>query len=256
MNPKLIPDRWQRILSLVEQDKSATIERIAGALGKSTATVRRDLARLAQRGLLKRVRGGAVSAPQPYLGRTLAESRASNPQVKEQIGRAAAALLSPGDCLMLDGGFTAYQVAKHLPPGPFSVVTNSFDVAQVLVDRTDVSLVLIGGTLNVRTGTTVGGLAEQQILQHSADKAVLGTDAVSLQEGVTSPNPDTARTKKAIVARSRILIVVADHTKLGRLEVHHVAPAQAITTLVTDAKADKSLVAAFRAAGVDVVLAK
>lgn len=254
MKKRLLPDRWEQIINLVERQGSATVEQIASALGVSPATVRRDLTQIEERGLIKRTRGGAEPSPQVRFDRTLAESRGEYPELKEFIGAAAAELVEPGDTLMIDGGFTTYQVARHLVGKDLTVVTNSFDVTQALVDSESVSLVLIGGELNITSGTTVGPLTESQIAQLRADKAILGANGLTAEAGLTSPNPFTAQTKRAMIAASREVIIVADHTKLGRIALYAVAPIGAICTLVTDDKANPELIDAIRSAGVEVVI--
>lgn len=255
MNGVFIPERWERIIDMVKLQGRASVEEIAQSLGVSPTTVRRDLARIHEKGLIKRTRGGAAPSQHVRVGPTLAESRLINPSEKDIIGKAASGLVSDDDTLMIDGGFTTYQVARHIQSTNLTVITNSLDVAQILATRESIIVITIGGELNPVTGTLTGPVAEQQILGYWADWAILGADAVSPGEGLTSPNPLTAQTKKAMIQSSHCLIVVADHTKLGRFAPHRVAPCSAIGTLVTDDKADPGIVEAFRNAGVNVIVA-
>lgn len=255
MNGAMITERWEKILDLVDRHGTVTVEEVSRELGVSMATVRRDLARVHQKGLIERTRGGAAAAPKVRMYHTLAESRRIHPEEKERVGRAAAGLVNAGETLMIDGGFTTYQVARHIAAGRVTVVSNSFDVAQALVGRDDVTLLFIGGTLNLVTGTTVGPNTHEQILALWADKAILGADAVSPTQGLSSPHPDAAQTKRSMIRRSGRLIVVADHSKLGGSMLYHVAPVQAIATLVTDDGAEPAVLEAFRAAGVEVRVA-
>lgn len=255
MRRVVIPERWERIIALVDHQGNVTVEQVAQEIGISPATVRRDLDRIEKRGLIQRTRGGAMPSPRARIGATLAESRRINPTEKELIGRATAELVEPGDILMIDGGFTTYQVARHLQATDITVVTNSIDVLQVLVGREGVTLVLLGGDLNIRSGTTVGTITEHQIRQFNADKVILGTDAVSPEEGISVPLSQTAQTKRAMIEQSREVILAADFSKIGRSTLYRVAPAEAISTLVTDERADKGLLDAFRAVGVEVVVA-
>lgn len=251
----IIPQRWERIIDLVEERGGATVEQIAQALEISAATVRRDLVHVSNRGLVSRTRGGAAPSPQVRTGHTLAESRKINPTEKELIGRAAAQLVRSGDTLMIDGGFTTYQVACQITASGITVVTNSVDVVQALAGRRDVTMVVIGGGLNVETGTIAGPMAAKQILQFGADRAILGADAISPKTGLSSPSALTVQTKKAMIGRSREVVVVADSTKLGRVALYEVAPLDVVGTLVTDDRADESVLEAFRAAGVHVIVA-
>lgn len=255
MKRRIIPERWEQIIEMLENQGSLSVEQISQALGVSSATVRRDLALIHQRGLIKRTRGGAEPSPQMREDRTLSESRKINPDEKEIIGAAAAELIRSGDTLMVDGGFTTYQVARQVNVGDITVVTNSIDVVNAMTNRDDVTLVIIGGELNRTSGTTVGPMTESQLLLLRADKAILGANAISPEEGVSSPNPYTAQTKRAMVHGSREVIVVADHSKLGKLAAYSVAPIESISVLVTDDKADNEILDAFRSAGVEVIIA-
>jgi len=251
----MVPDRWEQIIQLVEEHGGVTVEQIAQAIEISPATVRRDLARIYQRGLIKRTRGGAEPSQQAPTKTTLAESRKINPTEKELIGRVVAELIEPGDILMIDGGFTTYQVAKNIAANDVTVITNSLDVAHVLAGRENIRLVVIGGELSVESGTTVGHSTEQQILPLSADKAILGADAISPEDGITTQSSLTAQTKNAMIRCSRELIIVADYSKLGRSALYRVSSIENITTLVTDDKADEAIRDAFRNAGVEVLVA-
>ncbi|MCX8052883.1 MAG: DeoR/GlpR family DNA-binding transcription regulator [Armatimonadetes bacterium] len=251
----IIPERWERIVDLVESMGQASVDDIARALDVSAPTVRRDLARLQQRGLISRFHGGARPSARALPGFTITQSRRVNPKEKEAIGRAAAALVQLGSCVVIDGGFTAYQVARHIEVPDVKVITNSLDVAQVLATRRDVTLVMLGGEVLVESGTTVGPTAVAQLAELVADVAFLGANAISIEEGLCADMQLTAETKKAMIRTVREVVVVADHSKLGRSALHRVAPTQALNVLVTDDKADPSVLDSFRAAGVRVIVA-
>lgn len=255
MNGTLIPERWEQILDMLDAQGGATVEEMAEVLGVSASTIRRDLAGIQRKGLIKRTRGGAMPQSHVRVGLTLADSRRLNPEEKEIIGEAAALFVKNDDTVMIDGGFTTYQVARNIQANNLTVITNSLDVAQTLAGRKDITLIVIGGELSVETGTNLGSFAQNQVEMLWADKAIIGTDAVSPEHGVSSPNPMTADTKKSMVASSRELIVVADHTKLGRFSPYRVASCEQINILVTDSQADPVIVDAFRDHGVEVVVA-
>jgi DeoR/GlpR family transcriptional regulator of sugar metabolism len=189
------------------------------------------------------------------VGPTLAESRRICPREKELIGREAAMLVSDGDALVIDGGYTTYQVAINLKARNLSVVTNSLDVVRALLPRDDVSLILIGGEISRTSGTMVGPISENQLHHFNAAKAILGADAVDPEHGLCSPLHSTAQTKQAMIRSARELIVVADALKLGRSALYRVAPLEAVSTLVTDDRADPDILEAFRACGTEVVVA-
>ena len=255
MNGVFLPDRWEEIINFIEENGNVTVEEIAEKLKISPATARRDIVKIHEKGLISRTRGGA--APGPYLraGQTIAESRKVNPEEKEIIGKAASKLVKNGDVIMVDGGFTTYQAVRYIEARPLTVVTTSVDVVQALARRDDVKLVVVGGELNMLVGATAGPAAEQQILGLMADKAILGADALSPEHGLSCSGPLIAQNKKAMIARSREIIVLADHTKLGVVALYNVVQPDKINILVTSDKADKDILDAFRKSGVEVITA-
>lgn len=252
----ILPERWEQILAMVAQHGGATVEQIGLTLGISEATVRRDLARIEARGLITRTRGGASPLQHLPAGPTIAESRHINPEAKARIGRAAARLIQAGDTVILDGGFTTYQVARCLNAQPVAVITNSIDVVQALLPKAETRIILIGGEVSRTSGTAVGPQADLQLAQLQAAKAIVGADALSLEAGLCSPDPQTAQTKRAMASCARELIVVADHTKLGKYATYKATPLESITTLVTDSQADPEILEAFKRAGLEIILAE
>jgi DeoR/GlpR family transcriptional regulator of sugar metabolism len=255
MRTTLIPDRWQRIIDIVALGQGAAVSQLAAEIGASEATIRRDLRRIGNLGLIQRTRGGAEPVSDVALMRNYDSSLESRSADKLAIGRCAAVLLVPGETIMMDGGATTLQVARHLPQGAFTVVTTSLDIANVLSRRADVRLVLVGGDVNTLIGTTTGPTAQEQILQMGANKAVLGADAISPENGISSPSSLTAGNKRAMVLRSREVIVVADSSKIGRFALYHVPHVEKIKVLVTDARAPSEIVQQFRSAGITVIIA-
>ncbi len=251
----ILSERWERILDLLYRDGGVVpVQDIADGAGVSLATARRDLTRLEARGLIVRTRGGASAAQRMWSGPTMAESRHILPEFKSAVGRRAAQLVQPGEVVMLDAGFTTSQVACHIQARPLTVVTNSFDVATALVGRDGVSIILLGGELEESLGATHGPLTEMHIRQLSADKAILGADAISARDGLGTPLASVAKLKQLMVEHSNEVIVVADHSKVGRSALYRAAPASAVTRLVTDDLAPAQALDALRAAGVEVIL--
>lgn len=255
MKRVIVPERWERVIDLVQERGRVSVEEIAQILGISAPTVRRDLARIQQRGLIRRTWGGAEPSPKTMPGITFAESRRVHPREKELIGRVAAGMIKTGDCVMIDGGFTTCQLARNIEASHLKVVTNSLDVAQAIASRRDLTLVMLGGEWLPESGTMVGPTTQRQLEDLYADKAFLGANTFSTEGGMGADLELTAQTKKTMIAKAREVIVVADHYKLGSSALYRVAPVEAITTLVTDDQADPALLDTFRKAGVKVVVA-
>lgn len=252
-NGVIVLQRWDEIRAVVEQRGKVTVEELAERFGVSGSTIRRDLVEMQRRGLVVRARGGAVTARPVAFDRPLSESGTLYVEFKEKLGAAAAALVSAGETVMLDAGSTTYQVASRLPGG-VTLVTNSFDSARAAMRRGDVQVLMIGGLAQDHPGATVGPGAELQIRSFRADVAVLGINGISPEAGLTTPNVLVAQIKRAMIAQSRRLVVVADHTKVGVETLCQVAHVRDVEILVTDSGADGEVIEAIEAEGVRVIV--
>ena len=207
--------RHEQIARLIEEKGSATVEEIVGTLNVSPATARRDLSKMHRLGLISRTRGGAMRTMQAAFDRGFAESQRIFMPEKEAIGRLAASLIEPGDTVILDGGSTTYQVAQHLEARNVVVVSNAFGVMSALMPKQDIEVIMVGGLLSRHSGVAVGPDAVRMFQQLNADKAIIGTNGISVEAGLTIPTRLVAEAKQAIAEHCRQLIVVADHSKLG-----------------------------------------
>ncbi len=256
--PVLLTDRWEKILDLVHANNGATMKELCAHVGMSPNTARRDLEALQKRGLILRTHGRILpcTSHAKHTKLTLAESRTVNAELKTAVGRAAAGLIGRHETVLIDGGFTTAQVAEHIDLEELHVVTNSLDVANILAPRHGIDLILIGGDLWRDTGSMIGLFALDQVNRINADKAILGIDAISAMEGVSCFNSEMALMKRAMTSRSKQLIAVADHTKIGKFCKYTWADLAKVTTLVTDSLVDPQLLAMLRSSGVNVVVAQ
>lgn len=202
----------------------------------SEATIRRDLTFLERSGYLQRSHGGAISDGQREL--PVSNRLGTMAEAKQQIAHTAAGLVQEGHAVGLTGGTTTQQVARELArAGPGTVVTNALNVAMELV-RADIRLVVIGGELRERSLELVGPLAEPVADRINLDILFAGVDGISSGGGLTTHNPLEARINRVLLERSRRVVVVADHTKIGRATFAHIAPIELVSDLVTDSSAD------------------
>lgn len=249
-------ERRLKIMALLEEEKVVAVSDLSALFGVSEATIRRDLRKLEREGLLRRIYGGAIflgeggrRAPKPELDPFL--------EAKRRIGRAAAELVKDGDTISLQAGSTTLQVAKSLRmKNELTVLTNDLDIAQELSRSPGITVNLSGGILRRGSRVLVGPLAEQTMSQFHVDKAILGVSAISLTEGLTNIDLLDAQIKRAMIKVADEVIVVADHSKLGKVHFAKVAPITAIHKLVTDEGISPEDVKAFEAQGVEVIIAK
>lgn len=248
-------ERRQQLLEYLARHELADVESLARALEASPATVRRDLQELADRGVITRTRGGAALITNgfghepPYIARAtenLAEKRA--------IAQLASTFIREGEVVALDVGSTTLELAKYLRDRHnLTVFTASLPIAQVLI-QSDVLVILVGGALRKRELSLAGSVATQTISQFHFDKMFLGTAGVSVNDGFTDFGIEDVEVKKSFLARSKQVIALADHTKVGRVSLATTAPLAAVRKLVTDAGVDPALVEALRQAGLEVLV--
>jgi len=225
-------ERRRRILELVAERGAVRVAELVELLGVSEFTVRRDLAALAALGALERSHGGAV----PPGGRLPPILPVERSGAKRAIGRAAAALVQPGETLFLNGGSTTLEVFRHLAV-PVTVITNN--VLAALEPARDVELILLGGHVRPDpTGRTVVGPFATELLRRTfATRAVLGVGGVSAEAGVTTPVAAEAEIATWMIEHTRgPVVVVADRSKLGAVTDFAVCPLERVDVLVTDAE--------------------
>ncbi|WP_153393754.1 DeoR/GlpR family DNA-binding transcription regulator [Ornithinicoccus halotolerans] len=237
-------DRRDEILRLVREEGYVNAAALAQRLNVDTSTVRRDLARLEQLGLVDRSHGGAIrrrDEPEvPY--QVKLEQRVAE---KEAIGRAAAAQVPDGGSVMLDSGSTTLMVARALSGRRnLTVVTADVRIAAELVTRPDVRLIVPGGESVPDTTTVVSQEAVELVQRMHVDLTVLGVDALD-RDGATSFTSTVVPLKRAMIASGRRTVIVADSSKLGRRQLVRVASLEEVDEVITDAGADPRLVDQF-----------
>jgi DeoR/GlpR family transcriptional regulator of sugar metabolism len=250
----LSSDRQAVIVRELRARGRVTVTEIAGIAGCSEMTVRRDLDVLARDGVVRRVRGAAVSAligeETPFPVRLRAASAA-----KQRIGQVAAGMLADGETVVIDSGTTALAVATALTERRLTVLPLSLHAATALAGRPGIRLVLPGGDLRPTELAFVGPLTEYALDQLRFDAVVLGCCGLSARDGLTGHDVAESAVKRAAIRAAGRVIAVADGTKWGTTAFSRICPTEQVDLAVTDDEAPAELVAAFTAAGVEVVRA-
>jgi DeoR/GlpR family transcriptional regulator of sugar metabolism len=253
----LIAERRRRILEQVRLRGYASFRDLAEVVGISESTVRRDLRAMVDEGLLGATRGGAThvnhAVPDQPRGIPAADPMAAE---RRAIAKRAAELVEPAGAILLGPGRTTTQLASCLPDaGPLTVITNSVPVTNALLDAEHIDLVMVGGTLGRSIAAFVGPMTEQSLKGLRGAQVFISGEGVTVDRGLTTPNVFAAATDMALVAAARQVIVLADHTKLGRDTMCQTVPTQRIDVLITDSGADPAVVQALADTGVDVLVA-
>ncbi|WP_422926134.1 DeoR/GlpR family DNA-binding transcription regulator [Singulisphaera sp. PoT] len=251
----LAETRRRILLDLLARHGFATLDGLVKALGVSESTVRRDLESLDLAGSVKRTHGGAV-----YLGEVksivpLEDRAATLAAEKQAIGRAAAELIEDGDAVLLDGGTTTLEVARALIGRPLQVVTNSLPIAQLLASSSTIDLILIGGYVYPRTGVALGPLAIATMQGIRVRRAILGAGGI-VAEGIYNANLLLVETERQMMSCGQEVMIVADHTKFGRLALSRLCGLEEIQHIVVDPGLDPEYQALLNANGVTIHMAE
>lgn len=251
----LMLDRRARIATMVRQRGSVRVQELAELFQVSPVTIRTDLVQLEKEGALVRDRGGAVAALPPSALVAFEQRTTQRQEIKERIGRAAAALVDPGDTILLDAGTTVVEMVRHLPQSaPLTVVTNALNVALELRALSDARVLLLGGTINYATFGTLGPIAEQGLDDLNVQKLFLAAETVDLAAGVTDSTLEIAQVKRAMVRAARQVILLADSSKWGRTGFIKVVALNAVHTVIVDEGLPTSDRAALERLGVGVIV--
>ncbi|GCL71745.1 DeoR/GlpR transcriptional regulator [Paenibacillus naphthalenovorans] len=251
--------REEKILEILQKNGTVSVNELIDILQVSPATVRRDLERLEQKNKLRRTYGGAIDIQsvgyEPSYSMRIGDCTVE----KKAIAKAVTQLIQPREIVALDAGTTTTEVAKLLVNiQPLTVVTPSLTIGQMFgeADREEITVILSGGILRSKTLSLVGDLCEEVLLKYRCDKAIIGCNALSPELGAMNTNLLALGVKKSLVSISKKLIVVADHTKIGRTALATSASIEQIDTLVTDWQTPAHLVEEFVNKGIHVIVAQ
>ncbi|WP_369372218.1 DeoR/GlpR family DNA-binding transcription regulator [Promicromonospora sp. Populi] len=246
-------ERLMRTLTYVNEHGAARLTELVRELGVSSATMRRDLAAMADQGLLVRTHGGVRALdPTTEVPVLLRDNRFRDAKVR--IAEHAAGLLPAGRySVAISGGSTTAAVARELASRPdLAIVTNALTTATELASRSNLKVIMTGGVVRSSSLEAVGALAENTFNAVNVGTAFLGTDGISVRGGATTHDETEARTNHAMLAHAEQVVVVADGSKVGRVTLAKMADLAEIDVLVTDSTADPEALVAIAAAGVDV----
>lgn len=226
-------NRQEVILRGLRDRGRVSVDDLAQELDCSAMTVRRDLDRLAGLGLLRRVHGGAVTGstaeetPYPVRSATAVDA-------KRRIAAAAAAMISDGEAVLIDGGTTALEVARRLHDHRLTVTPLSLHVATELGRAGGIRLIMPGGDVRPVELAFVGPLTVHALEVLRFDTAVIGCCGIDAEDGLTGHDLDESAVKAAAIAAARRTVVVADATKWGAGAFARFHDLSKVTTVITD----------------------
>lgn len=226
-------ERHQYILNRINENYRIYITTLSGELGVSDDTLRRDLVELDERGLLTKVHGGAIA--KSGIPHRFADRLNTGIAGKQEMAGKVIPLFQSGDIVLIDGGTTNLEVARLIPTHlEMTVYTNSFPVANALMNHPKLELFFLGGTVFPSSQVTVGIAVYQALQMVRPDWLVLGVCSVHPQQGLTAPDREEAMVKRLMVERAKKTIVLADSHKLNKAEDYIIASLGDVDYLITE----------------------
>jgi DeoR family transcriptional regulator, aga operon transcriptional repressor len=243
-------ERLSEVLRVLAESGVVDVGALAAGFDVSEATVRRDLHLLEEQRMLARTHGGAVAGDVMYELPLRYKAARHHPE-KIRIAREAASRVDDRAIVGLTGGTTTTEVARVLVDrAGLTVVTNALNIAGELAIRSDLKLVVTGGTARPESYELVGPVAERALAEMHLHISIIGVDGVTLDQGLTTHHEIEAHTNRVLLERAGKVVAVADSSKLGLVAFARICPLDAVDELITDTAADPVTIAAIRDAGI------
>ncbi len=234
----LVEERRQRVLDMVRKHGYVALADLVEAIQTSESTVHRDVEYWHREGVLRKTHGGAVYMGAGQTLPPLEERESSQLEEKRLVAQAAVTRIRDGDSVLLDGGTTTLEVARLLVGRAVQIVTNSLPIASLFASRHESDLVLLGGYVYPRTGVALGPWTVRMMEDIHVHQAVLSVGGIT-DKGLFNSNLLLVETERQMMRCADEVVVVADHTKVGRPALAFLCDLATIDTLIVDPNLDE-----------------
>jgi DeoR/GlpR family transcriptional regulator of sugar metabolism len=237
-------------------DSTVSVESLSKILAVSLPTVRRDLAKLEEEGLVRRTHGGAIVQAPRGADQAFALREQIDAEEKRAMARAAFALIEPDTTVLMNDGSSVLALAREIVAGniKLTIVTPGVNIATLLSESSRVSTYLLGGNLRHRSLGTSGSFAEEMLRAFNADIAFIAAEGFTAREGLTYSYESDAVLARLMHERASRTVVLATARKLAERDRIRALPAAEVHALVTGCR-DKAAIVAFTDIGIEVIAA-
>lgn len=213
----LTEERHSIIIDTVNRKKNVELNELCELLDTSESTVRRDLSILHDKGVLVKVRGGAIAVDDSFTSfeQNVDEKAVLFVREKEAIARYAASLIEDGDFVFIDAGTTTEKMIDFIPARQVTFVTNAFVHAKRLAQR-GFKVFLPAGEIKLSTEAIIGASCVLSLDQYNFTKCFMGVNGISVTGGFSTPDPNEASVKAAVINNSHTAYILADHSKFDK----------------------------------------
>jgi DeoR family fructose operon transcriptional repressor len=257
----LIAERQTRLRELLSRRGMCDLDTLSAELNVSQSTVRRDVEMLEQAGVVERTHGGVIwlgdrAAAAPAAGPYAFHQRMNfNADAKRRIAKAAAALIQPGQTLIIDGGTTTFYLAQELLGRPLQIVTNSLPIASLFLNDEQIELVLTGGVMYPRHGVLLGPMVETMLSSIHAKTLVLSP--AGIHDGMLyNQNMLLVQAEQRMMEQAQEVVLLADSGKFGQQALSRLCPLSEIDVVVTDSSLTVGQRELVRSAGCELIVAE
>ncbi|RDV25444.1 DeoR/GlpR transcriptional regulator [Alteromonas aestuariivivens] len=250
--------RQQLIKDILDQQQFASVRSLTEKLNASEATIRRDIIKMAKRGEISKIRGGAESINKNPRKRHIASStfvvdKNKFANTKKRIAKRAAELCSNGDAIIVNGGTSTYMMGEYLANLELNILTNSFVLANYLSENSDCQISLPGGEIYREQGIILSSYEKDSTEYYHGSMMFMGTPGIG-EFGVMESDPLLIRSEQKLKKQTDKLVILADSSKIGQRSNFIFCPLSEVDILITDSKADPELVKYFESHDIEVLI--
>lgn len=226
--------RLEQIMDFLKAHNMVTVEQLVAVTNASAATIRRDLIKLDNEGVISRSHGGVtLNRFIPSQPTTMEKAQRSLVE-KQAIAAAAATFIRAGDAIILDAGTTMLELARHITHLPLRVVTNDLHIALFLSEFKQIEVTIIGGRIDDSSQSCIGDHGRKLLQNLWPDVAFLSCNSWDLEKGITSPTEEKAALKRDLIGNAQRRVLLADSSKYGAWSLFNIAHLDTLTDIVTD----------------------
>ncbi|MGS3451283.1 DeoR/GlpR family DNA-binding transcription regulator [Klebsiella electrica] len=229
-------NRLEQIMDYLKGHNLVTVDQLVTITSASPATIRRDLIKLDQEGVISRSHGGVTLNRFIPSQPTTLEKMQRNLSEKHAIACAAASLVKAGDAIVLDAGTTMIELARQLTHLPLRVITSDLHIALFLSEFKQIEVTIIGGRIDDSSQSCIGDHGRKLLQGIWPDLAFVSCNGWDLEKGITSPTEEKAALKRALIDNAQRRVLLADSSKYGAWSLFNVARLDSLTDIVTDSQ--------------------
>lgn len=246
--------RVEQIVEYLKVHNLVTVDDLVKVVAASPATIRRDLIKLDEKGIITRTHGGVslnrFVANQP----TTNEKMLRSMREKQNIAEQAASMVQAGDSIVLDAGTTSLALVKHITHLPVRIITVDLHIALFLSEFKQIEVILTGGVVDHSSQSTIGEHGRQLLRSINPDIAFLTCNSWSLDKGITAPTEEKAALKRDIISNANKRVLIADSSKYGAYSLYQACSLNDTTHIITDNKLAEDVQLQIRQRNIDLII--